>query len=69
VKIASASPPSSAAHCGLGRARWPEQIELAVAPLDEKRHLAGDQPAALRDQQAEIVPLDMREQHRLRGSR
>ncbi len=40
-----------------------EQVELAAAALDEKRHLAGDEAAARGDQQPEIIALDMREQH------
>ena len=44
------------------------KIEPAVALLDQERDLAGDKPVlAVADQQAEIVPLDMREQHLLAG--
>jgi len=46
------------------------QIEFAVAAFGEERDLAGDQPrGAVRDQQPEIVPLDMRQQHILAGFR
>src|SRR5438309_1265725 len=41
-------------------------IKLAVAALDQKRDLAGDQPRApLRHEQPEIVPLDMRDENLL----
>ena len=48
----------------IGTGKVAAEVELALAALDEKRHLAGDQSAvALGYQEPEIVPLDMREQH------